>query len=143
ERLQSLVFESLEPSQLQKRGQPPLGPVWAMLSPKATTPNNVAPAPPSAGPGEAGPRPSAAPNASNSNAVNRQSAFTNFANRLVARRVGQSYVIEVSFASPDPMLSARVANATVSAYLFQSLRSKLNAATNGAELLQGRLDALS
>jgi uncharacterized protein involved in exopolysaccharide biosynthesis len=73
----------------------------------------------------------------------RQIAFLNFANRLSARRVGQSYVIEIAYSSSDPALAARVANAAASAYLLQSVEFKADAAASGAEFLQGRLDSLS
>lgn len=73
----------------------------------------------------------------------RQMAFANFANRITTRRVGQSYVIEISYVSSDPELPARVANAAASAYLLQSVGTKADAAASGAEFLQGRLDALS
>jgi Mrp family chromosome partitioning ATPase/capsular polysaccharide biosynthesis protein len=73
----------------------------------------------------------------------RRNAFENFARRFSARRVGQSYVLEISYASADPELPARVANAAASAYLLQSVAFKADAARSGAEFLQGRLDALS
>ncbi|CAN7550070.1 Wzz/FepE/Etk N-terminal domain-containing protein [Bosea sp. LjRoot9] len=73
----------------------------------------------------------------------RRNAFENFARRFSARRVGQSYVLEISYVSADPELPARVANAAASAYLLQSVAFKADAARSGAEFLQGRLDALS
>lgn len=73
----------------------------------------------------------------------RRSAFENFARRFSARRVGQSYVLEIAYSSSDPSLPARVANAAASAYLLQSVAVKANAARSGGELLQGRLDSLS
>ncbi|MDR6873013.1 Mrp family chromosome partitioning ATPase [Bosea sp. BE125] len=73
----------------------------------------------------------------------RRNAFENFARRFSARRIGQSYVLEISYSSADPELPARVANAAASAYLLQSVAFKADAARSGAEFLQGRLDALS
>jgi Mrp family chromosome partitioning ATPase len=73
----------------------------------------------------------------------RQIAFANFAERVGVRRVGQSYVVEVWYTSSDPVLTPRVANATVSAYLWQSLASKSDKSKNGAEFVQGRVNALS
>ena len=72
----------------------------------------------------------------------RQLAFANFSSRVTARRVGQSYVVEVSYASGDPTQARRVANATVSAYLGQSVTFKADAARNGAEFLQFRVTSL-
>jgi succinoglycan biosynthesis transport protein ExoP len=73
----------------------------------------------------------------------RRAAFENFVGRFAARRVGQSYVIEIAYSSTDPTLPARVANAAASAYLLQSVAFKADAARSGAEFLQGRLDALA
>jgi hypothetical protein len=75
--------------------------------------------------------------------VVRQIAFINYAGRVGARRLGQSYAIEVSYTSSDPTLARRVANAVASAYLWQSLALKADAARNGAEFIQGRVNALT
>jgi Mrp family chromosome partitioning ATPase len=72
----------------------------------------------------------------------RAVAFQNFTTHMDARRVGQSYVIEIAYSSSNPALPARVANATVSGYIMQSVASKAQAARAGNETLQGRLDAL-
>ena len=71
-----------------------------------------------------------------------QIAFANFQGRFYVRRVGLSYVIEVSYSSGDPSQARRVVNATMSAYLFQSVTFKADAARNGAEFLQSRVNAL-
>lgn len=73
----------------------------------------------------------------------RQAAFVNFARHIDARRLGQSYVIEIDFSSSDPALTAVVANAAVSAYILQSVAFKLQMAISGTEALQWRLNALS
>ncbi len=73
----------------------------------------------------------------------RRNAFENFVRRFSARRVGQSYVLEIVYSSADPDLPARVANAAASAYLLQSVAFKADAARSGAEFLQGRLDTLA
>lgn len=73
----------------------------------------------------------------------RRTAFENFARRFSARRIGQSYVLEIAYTSADPQLPARVANAAASAYLLQSVAFKADAARSGAEFLQGRLDTLA
>lgn len=72
----------------------------------------------------------------------RQRVFEDFAKGLDVRRVGQSYVVAVSFTAPDPTLARRVTNAVVSAYIWQSVSAKANAAQSGGEVLQGRLNAL-
>jgi polysaccharide biosynthesis transport protein len=70
-------------------------------------------------------------------------AFLKFTNRLTARRVGQSFVLEIEYSSSDPALPARVANATASAYIFQAIAFKEQIARASTEALQGRLDSLS
>ncbi|MBB3543892.1 capsular polysaccharide biosynthesis protein [Rhizobium sp. BK399] len=72
-----------------------------------------------------------------------RAAFLNFAKRLNARRVGQSFVIEVEYASSDPALPSRVANGVVSGYIFQAIAFKEQMARAGTEALQSRLDSLS
>ena len=70
-------------------------------------------------------------------------AFDAFTGRVSARRVGQSYVLEVSYTSYDPTESRKLANAVVSGYLGQQVSFKLAAAQNGAEYLQGRVNTLN
>ncbi|RYC29463.1 lipopolysaccharide biosynthesis protein [Lichenibacterium minor] len=69
-------------------------------------------------------------------------AFDAFTGRVGARRIGQSYVVEVAYTSGDPTEARRLANAVVSGYLGQQVSFKLAAAQNGAEYLQGRVKAL-
>lgn len=69
-------------------------------------------------------------------------AFDAFTGRVGARRVGQSYVVEVSYTSGDPLEARRLANAIVAGYLGQQVAFKLAAAQNGVEYLQGRIKAL-
>jgi uncharacterized protein involved in exopolysaccharide biosynthesis len=73
----------------------------------------------------------------------RRLAFANFSDRVSARRVGQSYVVQIEYSSSDPELPAKVANAIVSAYILQSVAAKEQFARAGTETLQGRLDALA
>ncbi|MCJ2084427.1 Wzz/FepE/Etk N-terminal domain-containing protein [Methylobacterium sp. E-005] len=70
-------------------------------------------------------------------------AFQNFVSRVGARRIGQSYVIEVSYTSSSPTEARRLANAVLSAFLGQQISYKLAAAQNGAEYLQGRINSLN
>src|SRR6202011_3383955 len=53
-----------------------------------------------------------------------------------------TYVIEVSFKSRDPDLSARVANAIGEAYIVDSLEAKYQASRRAATWLQDRLNEL-
>ncbi len=76
-------------------------------------------------------------------AAKAAAAYDAFTGRVGARRVGQSYVIEVSYTSQDPSEARRLANAVVSGYLGQQVAFKLAAAQNGADFLQGRINALT
>ncbi|MEZ2126346.1 MULTISPECIES: Wzz/FepE/Etk N-terminal domain-containing protein [unclassified Sinorhizobium] len=72
-----------------------------------------------------------------------QAAFSAFIDKVYARRVGQSYVIEIDYTSFNPELPARIANAIVSGYILQSVASKEQLTRTGTDALQGRLDALN
>ncbi|QDA36783.1 hypothetical protein E4191_22120 (plasmid) [Paracoccus liaowanqingii] len=72
----------------------------------------------------------------------RAEAFARFRDRFSAHRIGQSYVIEISYSSAYPELAARIANAGASAYLLQSVSFTAAAASGGAEFVQSRVDAL-
>lgn len=69
-------------------------------------------------------------------------AIAAFNNRLSVRRIGQSYVIEISFQSSDPEKAARVANATANAYIRDQLEGKVQVSRRGSEWLQGRITEL-
>ncbi|HEY0212997.1 MAG TPA: Wzz/FepE/Etk N-terminal domain-containing protein [Paenirhodobacter sp.] len=129
ERLQSRVFESLGLATTAELQPAPPGLLRRML------PDGKQPRPPPEAE-MAFPVQSAAEQA-------RQAAFAQFRDRFSARRIGQSYVIEISYASSDPELAARVANSAASAYLLQSVAFKAGVAANGGEFVQGRLDSLS
>jgi succinoglycan biosynthesis transport protein ExoP len=62
--------------------------------------------------------------------------------RLNARRVGQSYVIEVSFWSESPAKAARITNAITAAYIRNQLASKAAIAENGTELIAKQISNL-
>ena len=64
------------------------------------------------------------------------------AERLQARRIGQSYVVEISYWSRDPEKAARICNAITAAYLGDLLQTKINAAQGGSEIIERRIAAL-
>lgn len=88
-------------------------------------------------------QPSGKAEASHSLNIEQQKKFEAFTQNFNVRRIGQSYVVEVSYTSPDPTVARQVANASVSAYLWQSIAAKADAGRNGAEFLQGRVNALT
>jgi succinoglycan biosynthesis transport protein ExoP len=61
---------------------------------------------------------------------------------LGVRRLGLSYVIEISFQSLSPDRAARVANAVAEAYIVDSLESKYQASRRAAVWLQDRMKEL-
>ncbi|CAM5762368.1 chain-length determining protein [Labrys miyagiensis] len=69
-------------------------------------------------------------------------AVETFSKRLTAKRVGMTYVIDISFASEDPDKSARIANAVAGAYIDQGLNSKIDSTRRAAGWLQDRLKEL-
>ncbi|RYB07572.1 tyrosine-protein kinase domain-containing protein [Lichenibacterium ramalinae] len=69
----------------------------------------------------------------------RARAFQAFSDRVGVRRVGQSYVLEVSYRADTAAQAARIANAVTSAYILSQIDQKAAAAHNGAEYLQGRI----
>lgn len=73
----------------------------------------------------------------------QRAAYEAFAARVSAARIGQSFVIAITYSSPDAQESARNANALASAYLLQSIESKYKLAMAGGEVLQGRLQTLA
>lgn len=51
-------------------------------------------------------------------------------------------LVEVTFTTPDPNLSARITNAHVDAYIRRGMELKSDAARNAEQFLQGKLDEL-
>jgi capsular exopolysaccharide synthesis family protein len=65
-----------------------------------------------------------------------------FANRLTVKRLGQSYVIQVSFVSLDPKRAADIANAVANEYIVDQLQGKFQAARQAGGWLRDRLHEL-
>lgn len=66
-------------------------------------------------------------------------ATTMLANRVGVRRVGQSYVIEITARSYKPERAAEIANAFTTAYLQDQFEAKAQVARNGVDWLQARI----
>lgn len=128
ERLQRIVFENLALANHPEL-QPPVE-----AAPTAETPAALDPLP---APAEEEAWPDS-PDADRA----REEAFARFRQRFRAQRIGQSYVLEISYSSAHPELAQRIANAGASAYLLQSVSFKAAAASGGAEFVQSRLDML-
>ncbi|KQV70332.1 Wzz/FepE/Etk N-terminal domain-containing protein [Rhizobium sp. Root1220] len=138
ERLLSAVFESLNLKDSPELGQQHSGLIATIINDARSYLPSTFAAPES---GKGG-RPPADTTLELADDAER-AAFSNFARRLDARRVGQSFVIEIGYSSSDPTLPARVANAAVSGYIFQAVGFKEQIAKAGTEALQGRLDSLA
>jgi Mrp family chromosome partitioning ATPase/capsular polysaccharide biosynthesis protein len=69
-------------------------------------------------------------------------AVAAFVNALGVRRVGQSYIIEISFSSRDPEKAARIANAIADAYIHDQLEAKADAARQASRWMEERLTQL-
>jgi succinoglycan biosynthesis transport protein ExoP len=61
--------------------------------------------------------PEFSPSGALSNYERQRTILGRFERALSARRIGQSYVIEVSFRSPNPEKAAKITNAVIAAYL--------------------------
>ncbi|MDE1156192.1 MAG: Wzz/FepE/Etk N-terminal domain-containing protein [Acidobacteriaceae bacterium] len=138
ERLLSAVFNSLRLYESPELGPQEGGAVRTAITAVVDFFRSTFLAPPD--PTEADVQPVTVPSAEENL---RRAAFANFVDRVTARRVGQSYVVEVGYWSVDPSQPARVANAIISGYILQSVISKEQVAQAGTETLQGRLDALA
>src|SRR5215471_7429204 len=66
-----------------------------------------------------------------------------FASQLTAKRIGPTYVIEISFKSSDPERAAAIANAVTDAYINDQLEGKYEATRRASAWLQDRLKDLS
>lgn len=64
-------------------------------------------------------------------------------NMTGVRRIGQSYVIEISFAASNPVLAAKICNSITAAYIADRLKSRIEAARNGNEILSTKLSTLN
>lgn len=83
---------------------------------------------------------------SESPAANEAQIQRGIVDQLVAglgvTRVGRSYVLEISYTSPDPVLAASIAKAYAEAYLADQLDSKYEATRRASGWLQARIAEL-
>ncbi|TXM99293.1 hypothetical protein FV242_26015 [Methylobacterium sp. WL64] len=69
----------------------------------------------------------------------REIAFQNFSDRIQVRRLGQSYVIEVSYRGLKPDSTARITNSIAAAYIRDQVLVHAISEQRGTEFLQGRI----
>jgi Mrp family chromosome partitioning ATPase/capsular polysaccharide biosynthesis protein len=72
----------------------------------------------------------------------QRAALAQFDSALSARRLGQSYVIEVSFRSRDPEKSARITNAITEAYLNDQQQAKRDVAQQASQWMEDQITDL-
>ena len=75
-------------------------------------------------------------------AAERLRAFEAFTDRVTVRRIGQSYVLEISYRAPSAAQAARLTNSITAAYVHSQIERKLAAARRGAEFLENRMASL-
>jgi uncharacterized protein involved in exopolysaccharide biosynthesis len=76
---------------------------------------------------------------SGSDYARQRAALAHFENGLSARRVGQSYVIEVSFRSPDPQKAAQITNAVTDAYLRDQQQARQDVADQASQWMESQI----
>jgi Mrp family chromosome partitioning ATPase/LPS O-antigen subunit length determinant protein (WzzB/FepE family) len=72
----------------------------------------------------------------------QRATLAKFEDALSARRVGQSYVIEVSFRSRDPAKAAKIANGVTAAYLRDQQQAKEEVAKQASEWVESQITDL-
>ena len=73
---------------------------------------------------------------------NQRATLDKFESALSARRVGQSYVIEISFRSRDPSKAAHITNAITDAYLKDQQQAKRDVANQANQWMEDRITEL-
>jgi polysaccharide biosynthesis transport protein len=71
-----------------------------------------------------------------------RAAVRTLRNNLGIRRLGVTYVLEISYRSTDPEKAARIANAIVDAYVVDQLDTKYQATKRASSWLQERIEEL-
>lgn len=79
---------------------------------------------------------------SDSESAPTQRALASFQGRLTVKRIGLTYVLEITFQSHDPDRAAQIANAVADAYILDQLESKYQVTRRAAAWLQDRLKDL-
>ena len=69
-------------------------------------------------------------------------ALATFSSRLTARRIGLSFVIEITYRAGDPDLAAQIANAVLSAYIDDQKSARTDTTRRAIEWLQESLAGL-
>ena len=76
---------------------------------------------------------------SGSDYARQRAALSRFENALSARRVGQSYVIEVSFRLRNPQKAAQITNAVTDAYLRDQQQARQDVADQASQWMEAQI----
>jgi capsular polysaccharide biosynthesis protein len=63
-------------------------------------------------------------------------------NKIQVRRLGQSYVLEISYSSKLPQAAAHICNAVAAAFIADRLQAKIDTAENGDEIFERKVSSL-
>lgn len=83
-----------------------------------------------------------APNEERTRDAEMAAAINKFISREQVRRIGPTYLMEVSFTSSDRIKSAKIANAIADTYILDQLEAKFDATKQASEWLSSRLEGL-
>ncbi|TCN31270.1 polysaccharide biosynthesis tyrosine autokinase [Sinorhizobium americanum] len=72
--------------------------------------------------------------------LRRRRAVETFSEGLRVQRVGVSYAIDITFNSLDPVLAAKVANATAGAFVREQVETRTASAQEGVDWLEKRIE---
>ena len=73
------------------------------------------------------------------NPADRMAAVAKLRSNLAVARIGHTHILEISYTSVDPRLSARISNAYAEAYIDDKLNAKYEATGRAGEWLQERI----
>jgi capsular exopolysaccharide synthesis family protein len=76
------------------------------------------------------------------NFVTMRRAMSQLEGNLDVRRAGLSYAMDVYYSSRDPEKAAKIANAMAETYIRDQLTTRAEAAAQGSQWLEGRIDQL-
>jgi uncharacterized protein involved in exopolysaccharide biosynthesis len=86
--------------------------------------------------------PSAGLDAAGGDVQKTRQLIADFQAGLEARRAKESYIIEIFYSSQDPEMAARFANAAADAYIEDQVATRSEAARQGSQWLEERIDQL-
>ena len=74
--------------------------------------------------------------------LQRETAFNLFSNQVTVRRLGQSYILEVTYRASTAALAAKVANSIAASYIRGQIIYRAFSDQRSSDFLQGRISSL-